>query len=266
MRSAKNYIVIACISLFTSALTAQQYPFVQYTPKDGLVNNRARFTFQDSKGRLYISTYGGLSVFDGARFTNYTTENGLVTSLVNQVIEMGDDSLWIVPNGHALHCMVNGKIKNFPLSDHTCPVINQLLKCSDEFYYAFTDEGFFRLEKDHFVKIPLIDSQGRNLGVYLSQGVEKDGKLFIISDVNYPVFPGNGKLLVYDLQSKKLLTRDDLPKFYFIINSPQGEILLSSTEGLKRIDQQNLKRGVISLLPLLYYNIDAYFVPICMFF
>ena len=82
---------------------AQQYPFARYTPKDGLVNARTRSLYQDSRGRIYIATFGGLSVYDGSRFINYTTDNGLAASLVNDVLEKGDDYLWIAPNGTALH-------------------------------------------------------------------------------------------------------------------------------------------------------------------
>ena len=85
------YLFICC------KLTAQQYSFVHYTPREGLVNNRCRFIYQDSKGKLYIATYGGLSIYDGSRFTNLTTENGLADNLINDVIEMGEDSVWIIP-------------------------------------------------------------------------------------------------------------------------------------------------------------------------
>jgi hypothetical protein len=107
----RKFLLAAYIFICANSF-AQQYPFVHYTPKDGLVNNRARFIFQDSKGRLYISTFGGLSVYDGSRFTNYITDNGLTTSLVNDIVEMGEDSFWIIPNGNKLHCLVNGKITN----------------------------------------------------------------------------------------------------------------------------------------------------------
>jgi signal transduction histidine kinase len=267
MRSVKGYLIIAFSVLLFNELTAQQYPFVNYTPKDGLVNNRARFTFQDSKGRLYISTFGGLSVYDGSRFINYTTENGLLTSLVNQVIEMGDDSLWIIPNAPIIHCLVNGKMKNFSLSDHSCPVINQLLKCSDSQYYAFADEGLFRLEKDHFVKIPLIDPEGNDAGKVLTQGVEKNGKLFMITDVNYTIFPGKGMLLVYDLQTKKFWYQKNLPEFFFITSSPENEIWISSSKGLKKIDRQDVQKGKIRLVPILSeYNIPENFVPSYIYF
>ena len=64
--------------------------------------------YQDSKGRLFIATFGGLSIYDGARFTNYTTDNGLSVSIINDIVEMGEDSIWIIPNSNKIHCLVNG--------------------------------------------------------------------------------------------------------------------------------------------------------------
>src|SRR5215467_14490832 len=144
-------LILGAISiLFACHSFAQQYPFIHYTPKDGLVNNRARFMFQDSRGRLYFATYGGLSVYDGSRFTNYTTDNGLKTSLVNQVIEMGEDSFWIIPNGEMMHTLVHGQIRNIETTDHYYPVVNQLIKCSDGYYYAISDNGLFRFSNNRF--------------------------------------------------------------------------------------------------------------------
>ena len=57
---------LACFVIWVSAV-AQQYPFVNYSPKDGLVNGRVRKAYQDSKGRMYFLTFGGLSVYDGTQ-------------------------------------------------------------------------------------------------------------------------------------------------------------------------------------------------------
>ena len=77
----RNHIFLACffiiITIASANCFAQQYPFVHYSPKDGLVSNRVRSIYQDSKGLMYFLTMNGLSVYDGARFTNYTTEEGL---------------------------------------------------------------------------------------------------------------------------------------------------------------------------------------------
>src|SRR5258706_14116687 len=90
-------IILACL-FFCANCFAQQYPFVHYTPKDGLVNSRVKKAYQDSKGRMYFLTYGGLSVFDGARFKNYTIQNGLASNVVNDILEVGDDSLLVATN------------------------------------------------------------------------------------------------------------------------------------------------------------------------
>ena len=127
MRLSLIFLVV-CALLPVNELLAQQLPFVHYSPKDGLVSNRARFACQDYRGRMYFATYGGLSVYDGSVFTNYTTEDGLATGLVNDVIEMGKDSLLVLSNANKVHCLVNGKLKDLVTADGFCPVINKIIK------------------------------------------------------------------------------------------------------------------------------------------
>ena len=115
----KRFLVLACFFISLNCL-AQQYPFVHYTPNDGLVNSRVRKAYQDSKGRMYFITYGGLSVYDGARFKNYTTQNGLLADLVNDVLEVGEDSLLVAVNTSELNVLVKGKMKKAITSDN-CP-------------------------------------------------------------------------------------------------------------------------------------------------
>ena len=81
------------IAIGSADTFAQQYPFVHYTPKDGLISNQIKNIYQDSKGRLYFTSINGLSVYDGSRFINYTSKNGLADDIVNCVMEMGDDSV-----------------------------------------------------------------------------------------------------------------------------------------------------------------------------
>ena len=74
----------------------------------------------------------------------------MATSLINDIVEMGDDSLWVIPNGNGLHCLVHGILKNVQMADHFYPVINQLVHGSDGFYYALGDAGLFRLGEEPF--------------------------------------------------------------------------------------------------------------------
>src|ERR1700722_11193249 len=198
MRAKLTYL-LACLLVIAHNTYAQQYLFARYTPRDGLVNNRARFFYQDTRGRLYISTFGGLSVYDGSRFINYTTEEGLATSLINDIVQMGEDSLWIIPNGAALHCLVRGVLGNIKTADNFYPVTNQLVHCSGGHWYSIADQGFFRFENNRFIRIRPSDSTGREIDQSLIQAVEVNRQLIILKDPNLGIHPAS--LLLYDLDT-----------------------------------------------------------------
>src|SRR5574338_620795 len=136
------------IALWSVASSAQQYPFVHYTPKDGLINSRVKRSYQDNKGRMYFLTYGGLSVFDGARFKNYTTQNGLANNVVNDILEVADDSLLIACNASALIALVKGKLVTVKTKGVSSPLINQFYRHDDGRIYLSSDDGLFLLKKD----------------------------------------------------------------------------------------------------------------------
>src|SRR5512147_2046999 len=119
-------LLFICVKCFS-----QLYPFVHYTPREGLINNKARFIYQDSKGKIYVATFGGLSIYDGTRFTNFNYNDGLGADLVNDVVEMGEDSVWIISNAKKINYIKNGRLKVFTPADNFTPVINKLIKCSD---------------------------------------------------------------------------------------------------------------------------------------
>lgn len=120
----KEIIFLACFLVCVNCLS-QQYPFVYYTPKDGLVNSRVKSIKQDSKGRIYLITHGGLSVYDGTKFINYNQQDGLSTDLVNDVVEVAPDSFLIATNTTKLNTLVNGEIGMYKTTDDFCPVVNR---------------------------------------------------------------------------------------------------------------------------------------------
>jgi signal transduction histidine kinase/ligand-binding sensor domain-containing protein len=256
--------VLTCLVLCVHLSCAQQYLFTRFTPKDGLVNNRARFMFQDSKGRLYISTYGG-SVYDGSRFTNYTTENGLATSLINDIAEMGDDSLWIMPNGSAIHCMVHGIIRDLRTMDNFYPVTNQLLKTSDGQIYSIADEGLYHFEKNRFVKIPIMgrtaSGEEKDAGILLVQAVEYKGLLVILTDPFLGIYPGSATILVYNPRTGKSIVPKNPLGAYFLVKSPEGDLLVTTRYGLRKLDPDSLSHNRVSLIspPFPYQTADSLF-------
>src|SRR5258705_12168650 len=107
----QRMIIFLAYFFIGAGVTAQQYPFVHYTPKDGLINSRVKKPYLDSKGRMYFLTFGGLSVYDGTRFRNYTIQNGLPYNVVNDILDIGDDSLLVDTNSHNLNLLVYAKLE-----------------------------------------------------------------------------------------------------------------------------------------------------------
>ncbi|HYE55596.1 MAG TPA: two-component regulator propeller domain-containing protein, partial [Chitinophagaceae bacterium] len=247
MRWTGILLLLAGLFIQPTFLQAQRYPFVHYTPKDGLVSARARFMYQDSKGRLYITTFSGLSVYDGARFVNYTRDHGLPDNIVNDVLEMGEDSLWIMTNVNKLNCLVRGKIKDINTADGFCPVINKMLRCSNGALYALADEGLFRLENMRFVRIPLYDENGKDISRNFTRGREADNKLFLVTDPAMAVYPAPCHLVVYDLMTGKAAISKKPPDVYDVIRSPDKDILVATNYGLKNLDRTALEQGRVAL-------------------
>ena len=245
MRCVIAFLLLAKLLVDPACSLAQQYPFVHYTPKDGLVSARARQMIQDSKGRLYIATAGGLSIFDGARFTNYTIENGLAANVVNDVVEMGDDSVWIMPNLNKIHYLLRGKLKDFVPADGFSPTINKLIKASHNSYYALADEGLFQLENNRFKKIILKDDNGKDLNRYLIKGCKIDDKILMVTDPTIGEYPAPSHLVVHDLKTGKTIVSKKPPEVYDVIESPQKDILVCTNKGLKAVDKLALLQGEI---------------------
>ena len=187
MRQYLFILILASLSA-SSKLVAQVYPFVNYTPRDGLVSNKVRFINQDSKGRLYFGTTNGLSVYDGSRFVNYSAENGLFSSQVNGITEVNPDSILIIENSHKLQYLSEGKIKDVHLRDSFCPVINQFIRCKNNTDYAIADEGLFLFEKNHFQKIVFNNTGDSDRYKNLSWATELDSVLLINTDVLNPAY------------------------------------------------------------------------------
>jgi ligand-binding sensor domain-containing protein len=235
--------------LICKVCISQQYPFIHYSPKDGLVNNRTRMMYQDSRGLLYIATYGGLSVYDGSRFTNYTTENGLPTNNLNDIIELGEDSLWVVPNSMGLYTLVNGRLSKLQTSDGFFPVINKIFRASTGTYYALADGGLYKFENNQFTRISLIDEDGKDAGGFFTSAIEQNNKLFLLTDPNIQKAAGPGRLIIYDLKNNKVAISGD-PAAYSALISPDGNILISTRDGIKMLDQKALQENKIQYASL----------------
>ena len=78
---------------------SQQYNFHNYTVKDGIAQSQVYSLLQDSRGYLWIGTYGGgMSRFDGLNFKTFSVNDGLSNNYIYCIREDSKHNIWIGTN------------------------------------------------------------------------------------------------------------------------------------------------------------------------
>jgi signal transduction histidine kinase len=241
----RTNFLLACFFICTNSF-AQQYPFVHYTPKDGLVNSRVKKAYQDSKGRMYFLTYGGLSVYDGARFRNYTTENGLPMDIVNDILEIGNDSLLIATNSANLSLLVNGKIEPYIIINGAAPLVNQFYRHDDGLIYLSSDHGFYRLEKNKIEVLNISAVTGNTFDQPNLGNISGNGN-FLVLAINE--MSSNKGLYIYDIKNNRICDALTNITAHLIGKDEKKRIWFSTTQRLLIADNEALKKGKLVLIP-----------------
>ena len=106
---------------------------------DGLVANPVRCIYQDSKGFIWIGTFEGLSRYDGYKFNNYNTINGLSHDFVNSIIEI-NGKLLIAENNGAVDIIQNNVFQK----GFTSPsAVNFIQQYGDRLLLTTDANGFY---------------------------------------------------------------------------------------------------------------------------
>jgi ligand-binding sensor domain-containing protein/serine phosphatase RsbU (regulator of sigma subunit) len=88
--------------------------FVNYTPKDGLINERVYSLCVDSKGIVWVGTAAGISRYDGVRFLNISTEKmKMQNDGVKAVIEDKKGNTWFATSGGIARYSGDGILRTF---------------------------------------------------------------------------------------------------------------------------------------------------------
>lgn len=66
-----------------------------FTETHGLINKYVQVINKDSEGNIWVGTRGGISVYNGTEFTNYTAADGLVGNDVLSIASGQNGDIWI---------------------------------------------------------------------------------------------------------------------------------------------------------------------------
>jgi len=95
---SKRHLIIFFALMLPLAVFCQKYNFVNWTVEDGLIQSQASSICQDQYRQLWIGTQGGISKFDGKKFTGYSVQDGLVANPVNVLFCDKRGNLWVGTN------------------------------------------------------------------------------------------------------------------------------------------------------------------------
>jgi len=118
---SKILFLLFTITIIIPQRTFSQYNFKIYTVEDGLSQSQVISLCQDSRGYLWMGTYGGgVCKYDGRFFTNYSIKDGLSNNIVYAIIEDRSGNLWFGTDGGGVSRFDGSAFIQFTEKDGLC--------------------------------------------------------------------------------------------------------------------------------------------------
>jgi signal transduction histidine kinase/ligand-binding sensor domain-containing protein len=134
------FLIVLTVVVSCHDVHAQSYPFQTYTTAEGLVQSAVSCFHQDSRGYLWVGTWGGFSRYDGHEFWSYRNSAFRVTCISDDA----NDSLWVgTTAGLARFAFGDTVFRWSRAADHSIPSdqILSMLKDHSGNMWVGTDKG-----------------------------------------------------------------------------------------------------------------------------
>jgi ligand-binding sensor domain-containing protein len=218
--------ILAFLFLGFSFLTfSQSYLFKNFSVADGLSQTQVTSIVEDNNGYLWIGTLGGLSRFNGSKFTNFSSEDGLLNNRITSLF-CHNDSLWIGhESGISLYYKDKFQTWNFNKSNVN---VSDIIYFNNKLVFSTIGEGLFVLRQGKLqqIKLPQQDENViRKLKII-------DNKLYLAT-----------RLGLFETKDLKKIDKIDLKEELNVtaIETMRKDIILSSIDG--RIFLYNIKKN-----------------------
>ena len=241
-------LVTYLLILFSLTVFSQKYNFVNWTVEDGLIQSQAAFICQDNYRQLWIATEGGISKFDGRKFTGYTSQEGLTSNKVNMLLCDAKGNIWAGTNYGI--SIFNGKyFKSIKLTGAAFNNVTAMVQMHDEKVYALNNLKLFKITNHVSEKIIISnDTNERISSLYKTTDNNLLG--FVVGKGIYSLNKDNWTKIFSlneDLKSKNIRR---------ILVTSKKDTLIGTNEGLYII--KNNKIELYNLGKTLINNINVF--------
>jgi len=259
----------------TSTLSIEPY-HLHFTIKDGLPSNQVYDIIQDENKYLWIATDRGISKFDGKKFTNYTTVDGLLNNTVFKFEKGTDGSIYYytlsneigrIYNGHFYAESYNSELKEILVNNTVTKMVidrdgNKFLTAKNfEFHYLkilksgeiekkliSSEKGSIsvkEIENDYISTksftgfIYYIDSNNTSFKINQKTFVKPNDKQ-VLRFNNYLLVSEEDFILISDLKTKKSLKKIVCKENIELIRNDEHYLYIKTTKENYRVTIDDL--------------------------
>ncbi len=101
-----NFLLGCCCTA-----SGQQLNFDYYNKSNGLVNNEVHCIIQATSGLMYFGTPSGLSIYDGASFTNYDLSKGFRNNFISDIKELRNNEFALFTRSSQFYQFSNHRLQ-----------------------------------------------------------------------------------------------------------------------------------------------------------
>ena len=175
--------------------------------------------------------------------------------MVNDIIEVGTDSLLVATNTNELNVLARGQIRKFNPADSFCPTINYFLKCRNGSIYVSADQGLYLLKEDKFEKLKFS----------LPAAIDEPFLGALTEWNDYLIFTTNelrSHTGLYVVNKKTMVLTDRMPDTIvsFLDRDKSGRIWICTANGTYILDTASLGQGKFKFVtpPFPYNQVSKY--------
>lgn len=218
------YILFLLLSC-SFAANAQRYSITRFTSKDGLAQNKCRVMMKDFRGNIWIGTQqGGVSKFDGQKFTNYSTRDGLADNFIYGIVQDSLKNVWIA-TGNGLSKYNGDRFTNFLTSDESRILISAITIDSKQNIWFFQKgKGLGKMDDQgsiEYVYYPSLNTKTVN-ALY----TDSQDRVWIATDSD-GAYMYNGEWQHYNVEQGI-----NTAKTFSFLETSEGDILLGTALGV----------------------------------
>ncbi|MAC06120.1 MAG: hypothetical protein CL671_09520 [Balneola sp.] len=214
---------------------------------------KVRQVYEDSKGLIWISTYEeGIIQYNGEKFNQITTDEGLADNTILGTVEGDDGSMWIATYG-GVSRYYEGEVENFTIQEGLPNnAVMMVIKDNVGRIWASTFGGIAWFDGLKFQSITTEDGLPNRVCYFIHQS--KDGAFWI--GTNNGVVKFDAELFLSDNpnekeQSFQLITKEqglvsDETNLGAVYEDSNGHLWFGTVEGVSHFFPENYKGNPLS--------------------